>query len=376
MLRNYFKVVLRHYRKHKLYAGLNLLGLVIAYTAVFLIAVYLLHETSYESFHTQKNQIYRLSHHDYADGGFESHWARTHLDYINDLPEAIPEIEHLIRFQSHQRRYIRVGQQKFRAPHTYVTDPEVFEVFDFKLLQGDPTEALKAPFSIVLTETIARKYFGDSNPIGQEVAVVGDYTTDEVLHTVTGVMQDLPAHTHLPVDILLSYQNEQERSWWAYIYILLKDGVEGSIVQQKLPAFIADHMDENSNRRIEIILQPLEDIHLHSHLAREIVPNGDIFYIRIFAFVGIFILLIALINYLNLSSALAITRSQEVGMRFVLGAEPKSLIGMALLESVLYNLLAASLSLGLSATLLPFFLALVEIPSILSVWNLVASLLG
>ncbi|MDW3647287.1 MAG: ABC transporter permease [Bacteroidia bacterium] len=376
MLLNYFKVVFRNYRKNKLYASLNLLGLSIGYTSCLLIGAFLIHETSFESFHSQSKRIYRASHHYYANGGFESHWARTYLDIINELPTDMPEVKHLIRFQNHQRRYIRINQNKFRAPNTFVTDAEVFEVFDFKLIYGKPSEALKAPSSVVLTESIARKYFGEENPIGKELYVVGDYTTEEELYTVTGVMQDLPNNTHMPIDILLSFQSPEDRRWWAYVYILLEEGTDIHQVEGKMEDFFSRHNQDDTNGRTEIVFQALEDIHLNSNLARELKPNGDKLYVRVFLFVGIFILLIALINYLNLSSALAMSRGKEVGLRLVLGASRKNLILFAIAESVIYNLLAAIITIGLSAIVMPFFLDLVEIPVLINPWFLGASLLG
>ncbi|MEL6253435.1 MAG: ABC transporter permease [Bacteroidota bacterium] len=366
MLLNYFKVVFRNYRKNKLYASLNLLGLSIGYTTSLLIGAFLIHETSFESFHSKADRIYRASHHYYANGGFESHWARTHLDIINELPEDMPEVKHLIRFQNHQRRYIRIERNKFRAPNTYVTDAEVFDVFDFKLLYGNPAEALAAPNSVVLTESIAQKYFGKDNPIGKELYIVGDYTTEEVLHTVTGVMQDLPNNTHMPVDILLSFQSPEDRRWWAYVYILLEEGANIQSVDAKMEDFFEKHELDDTNGRTEIKFQALGDIHLNSNLARELTPNGDKLYVKVFLFVGVFILLIALINYINLSSALAISRNKEVGLRLVLGASRKGLVLFAIGESVIYNLLAALISIGLSALVMPFFLDLLEIPVLLN----------
>lgn len=376
MLLNYLKVVFRNYRKNKLYASLNLLGLSIGYTSSLLIGAFLIHETSYENFHTKSDRIYRASHHYYANGGFESHWARTYLDIINELPHDIPEVKHLIRFQNHQRRYIRIEQDKFRAPNTYVTDAEVFEVFDFKLLYGNPSEALEAPNSVVLTESIARNYFGDDNPIGKELYIVGDYTTEEVLYTVTGVMQDLPNNTHMPVDILLSFPSPEDRRWWAYVYILLEEGSGIEAVEAKMDDFFERHNLDDTNGRTEIKFQALGDIHLNSNLARELKPNGDKLYVKVFLFVGIFILLIALINYINLSSALAMSRNKEVGLRLVLGASRKGLLAFAILESILYNLLAAILSIGLSALVMPYFLALIEIPELIKPWLLIAGLFG
>ncbi|MEM6804258.1 MAG: ABC transporter permease, partial [Bacteroidota bacterium] len=374
MLQNYLKVVFRNYFRNKLYASLNLIGLSIGYTSALLIGAYLIHETSYESFHSKSDRVYRIAHHYYANGGFETHWARTYLDMVNDLPADMPEVKHLIRFQNHQRRYIRIDQHKFRAPNTYVTDAEVFEVFDFKLLQGNPAEALKAPNSIVLTKSLAEKYFGNSDPIGKEVYIVGDYTTEEELYTVTGVIEDLPNNTHMPVDILLSFQNPEQRSWWAYVYILLEEGSRIQDVEEKMEDFFSRHNLDTTNGRTEIEFQALSDIHLQSHLARELKPNGNELYVQVFFFVGIFVLLIALINYLNLSSALAIGRSKEIGIRIVMGASSNQLVLFALVESIIYNFLAACLSIGLSALVMPSFLEMLEIPSLLNPLALGASL--
>lgn len=164
MLFTFLKIALRHYGKHRLYALLNLLGLATAYLTVFLIGQYLYVETHYEHAHPNADRIYRITHHDATENGFDTHWARTYLDFINNLPEAIPEISRLIRFHHHQKRYLRIGTEKFRPKHSYLTDPEVFEVFGFELLAGDPQRALAEPFGLVLTESMARRYFGDEDP--------------------------------------------------------------------------------------------------------------------------------------------------------------------------------------------------------------------
>ena len=238
MLRNYLATTLRHFRKHYRYATLNVLGLALGFAACLLIAVYVHYETSYENFHTQANRIQRVTYRFQSGGEFGVHWARVPVDYVNELPHDLPEVEALVRFQNHEQKYLRVGNEKFRPEHAYVTDPEVFAVFDFPLLQGDAKTALERPRSVVLTPTAARRYFGTDDVLGREVLVTGGLATEELAYTVTGVMAEVPSNTHLPVEMLLSYRNPEERSGWAYVYTLLREGTDVAEVTAKLPAFI------------------------------------------------------------------------------------------------------------------------------------------
>lgn len=377
MFYNYLKVAFRNYRKNSLYASLNIIGLSIAYIAVVFVAIYLHYETSFESFHSKSDRIYRPTHHYNSGNGFDVHWARVPSDYINELPNDIPEIEYLIRFQNHGQKYIKVDQEKFRPNHVYVTDANVFEVFDFKLKTGNPKTALKEPYSIVLTESIAKKYFGKEDPMGKPLFIIGEYTDEEVEHKVTGIMKDLPSNTHLPVNILISFREPQERTWWAYIYILLAEGAKISDVEAKVPDFMAKHTNQDQSVPGEVTLefQPLKDIHLHSNLAREIVPNGSMLYVKVFFIVGMFILFIGMINYLNLSSALAIGRSKEVGMRLILGAKKGQLVRFTLLESIFYNIIAAACSLLFVKALMPTFHGLTGAEMLLNPWILVGGLI-
>ncbi len=341
--------------RKRLFSGFNFLGLWVSYTALILIAIYLFRETNYESFHQKSERIFRVAHHTAGDNGFETHWARTYLDFVNQMPEEVPGISHLIRFQNHQRRFLKIGEQSYRPPHSYSTDAEVFEVFDFPLLHGDPLTALQEPHSIVLSESLARQYFGDQDPMGQTIEVMGEYNLEAQVHTVTGVMEDLPAHTHLPVDALLSFQNPEERSWWAYVYIMLEPGIKEEQVQSQLASFVASHQEENPNNQVYLELQALPNIHLDSHLAREIVPNGNRVYVHILLGVALFIWLIALINYLNLSSALSLQRQKEIGLHRVLGAEKSQLMRFAWFESMGFHAVASLISLGTAYLLMPWW---------------------
>ncbi|MDX2247596.1 MAG: FtsX-like permease family protein [Bacteroidia bacterium] len=358
MLLNYLKVALRHAKRHQVYALLNLAGLVFAFAAFGLILIYRHYETGFEDFHSQASNIFRLSHREVLDNGNTVHWARTHANFVNELPRQVPEVKTLIRFQNQEQKYVRVGQEKFKPQHAYITDASVFEVFDFPFMAGDPQTALANPNSVVLTASLAKTWFGQEDVVGKTLSICGNFSPEETPHTITGVMYDLPPNTHLPVDMLISFRDSSERSWWAYVYILLSEGAKLKTVEEKTADFIKNNRPEGNQGQLFFDLQPIKDIHLHSDLAREIVPNGDARYVKIVSFAGIFILIIAIINYLNLSSALAISRSREMGMRRILGAGRGKLVAMGLTESVSYTFIATGLSLGLIRLIFPWFQSL------------------
>ena len=355
------KSAIRNFQKNWLYGCLNILGLAIAFATLILASAYLFQETTYDSFHSKADRIYRATYHFGNQSGYDVKFARTPANYINELPNHIPEIAQLIRFQNKEQKYIRVGKNRFKPKYAYSTDSAVFEVFDFPLLFGDAKTALINPNSLVLTETIAKKYFSTTDVVGKTVMVTGDYQAKETSYTITGVLKDVPVNTHLPVDLFFSFKNAEERSGWAYVYTLLKEGTTIEQVNAKMPAFMAEYVNLQEGNIIEHIFQPLKDIHLTSALAREIKPNGQLFYIKIFAWVGFFVWLIALVNFANLSSALAMSRGKEMGVRKVLGATEGNLIFFAFIESIFYSLVALLIG-GLLATILfPSFSQLTRI---------------
>ena len=374
MFVNYLKITLRNFRKNYRYASLNILGLAIGFAACILIALYLRYETSYENFHTNAERIYRATYRFQSEGDFRVHWARVPVDYVNELPHDLPEIEALVRFQNHEQKYLRIGENKFIPKHAYVTDPEVFRMFDFPLVAGDPTTALVPPRSVVLTQTAAHRYFGHEDVLGEEVLVAGGLASEELSYTVTGVMADVPSNTHLPVEMLLSYRDTDERSGWAYVYTLLRENADVASVTAKLPDFVDKYTDDAAAQGVSLVFQLLPDIHLDSDLAREIVPNGNRFYVTVFFGVGGFILLIALINYVNLSSALSLGRFQEVGVRTVFGAHRKQVVAYACVESVGYNLVAMILGGLLAYGMFPYFQALTGVEFLISLPVLIGTL--
>ncbi len=354
MLANYFKVIVRNFNRQWTYSLLNISGLAIGFAAFLLISIYVHFETSFENFHSKAEDIYRLTVHYTSSNGYDTHFARIDKDWTKDIPKEIPEVEKLIRFQNHAPKYIRIGQEKFKHENAFSTDKDVFEVFDFKLSAGDPKTALEEPFSVVISAQLAEKYFAGADPLGKDIFVTGHWSPEETTYLVTGIMDNLPSNTHLPVDILFSFQNEQERSWWAYTYLLFQPGTDMAAVKTKIDAMAVKAEGKDALNGTEYVLQPLAGIHLHSDLAREIKPNGSYAYVRIFAAVAVFILALVLINFMNLTSAMSMTRAKEMGMRKILGAARKQIVFYSLTESLLCSIFAAAIGVLLALLVLPW----------------------
>lgn len=346
------KSAIRNFQKNWQYGSLNILGLAIAFATLILVATYLYQETTYESFHENVDRIYRPTYSFDNQAGYAVQFARIPSDFINELPNDIPEIEKLIRFQNQEQKYIRIEDQRFKPKHAYITDADVFEVFTLPLIAGDPKTALANPNAVVLTESLAKQYFGTVDIVGNELMITGDYSEEEETFKVTGVMRDLPVNSHLPIDLLFSFGGEEERTRWAYIYTLLAEDASIESVKNKMDDFVVKYSD---SKFIAFPFQSLKDIHLQSNLAREIKPNGQLLYVKIFFWVGLFVWLIALVNFANLSAALAMSRGKEIGVRKVLGASKGNLVFFALAETTIYSLMALLLGGLLAASIFSVF---------------------
>ncbi len=373
---NYLKIAGRNFYRNRSYATLNLLGLAVGFAAFMLAAAYVYFETHFESFHHKADRIYRATYRYSPPGDFQSHWARVPFDYINELPKEIAGVKTLIRFQNHARKYVRIGEDKFTPANTYVTDAEVFDVFDFRLIAGNRDRALAEPYSVVISESLATKYFGDQNPLGKEMYVIGDLDTAETLHHVTGVMKDLPSNTHLPVDMLISFRDDSERSGWAYTYILLDEGTDISEIETRMPAFVRKYSSEEDAKKDAIVFQPLPRIHLESNLAREIIPNGKRFYVRVIGIAGILILLVAAMNFMNLSSAMSIRRAKEISMRKVMGASRWQLVQFLMAESIMNHVAALAIGAGITYLAFPWFQSFITIEFLPDAGTFAAGMLG
>jgi putative ABC transport system permease protein len=354
MLRNYIKITVRTLWKNKLFSGLNIVGLGIGMAAVWLMALYVIDELSYDRFHTQADRIVRVVHYAQWPGG-NLKLAPTSAPYASALQNDYPEIEKTVRINPEGGGTITFKDKKMEVGDIFFADKTIFDVFTFPLLYGDPKSALSKPQSIVLTKSVAENLFGDSRKaIGQTIEFGNHFP-----NTITGVMDDVPANSHLQFRALRSLPANYTNGWEnfeLYTYLLLTEGSSHKALEAKLPGFYQKYIKKEMGEldyRME--LQPLTSIHLRSHLDYEIGPNGNVATVSIFGIVAALILLIACINYVNLYTARSLKRTREVGVRKAIGSYRLQLIGQFLTESMLMTFMAALVGFSLVIMALPFF---------------------
>jgi putative ABC transport system permease protein len=324
---------------------LNISGMTLALAVAFAALLYTTNELSFDRHHSKADRTYRMTYRFANESGYDIHWARMNQEWVNDFPEVFPEVEALVRFQSFRPRNIMVGEKKFREEFAYAVDPTVFEIFDFDFLFGDPKTALQKPYSMVLTAKTAKKYFGNLDPMGKEVIIINE--GNEENYKVTGIIEDPSERSHMPITFLSSINTPEQRTGWAYIYFLLSEAVGIKQLEQKIPDFIRERAPEDADF-LDVFFQPLTSIHLHSNLSRELIPNGNYQYVKLFLIVAILLVLIAGINFANLNTVKTLGRSKEIGLRRVIGAGSRSIQKVFFAESFLMVLISAVLAIAVT----------------------------
>lgn len=354
MIRNYVKIAFRNLVKNKVYSFINIGGLAVGFTVFCLIALYVADELSFDNFHEKGDNIVRLVHHAEWEGG-EAHHAVTSAAFAPALKNEFPEIKEAIRILPEGGGVISFQDKTVKAGNIVFTDKNLFDVFTFPFVAGNPKTALSEPNTIVITETLANKIFGNAkNALNQ--TIIFDKT---VANKVTGVMKDIPGNSHLQFEGLRALSANFTAGWQdsnLYTYLLLGDGVDRNKLEAKFPAFaqktILKEMPVVSYR---MELQPLRDIHLHSNLQYEISANSSINRVYLFVALAGLILLIAIINYMNLATARAGLRTREVGVRKAIGSTQTDLMGLFIVEALTLSIIASIISAFLITGLLPFF---------------------
>jgi putative ABC transport system permease protein len=362
MLKNYFKIAARNLLTNKFYSLINIAGLAIGIACFLLILLFVEDELKYDRFHTKADRIYRVVEKIDSEEGQGEESSSNPFAVGKTLAADYPHlVEASVRFFNFQlpALTLQYGEKKLNEKRLFFTDSTVFEVFDFPLAQGS-RKALSEPNSIVLTEELARKYFGSGNPMGKILKFEGILDLK-----VTGVLGKIPEQSHIHFDGLISFGTvnrmmgpNYEKNWiWnpCWTYLLLREGASAPELERQMPDFIKKYYPEFIRPQITHYLQPLKDIHLHSRLDYEIEPNGNAGDIYIFSAIGLFILIIACINFMNLATARSAKRSKEVGIRKVLGAYRLQLIGQFLGESILLSFIAILLSLVFIELAMPLF---------------------
>jgi len=370
MFKNFFINATRNMRKHSGYLILNITGLTIGLTSFLLITLYVLHELSYDRFHKNYENIYRIKVKGVMAGATLDQ-AITAAPMAKTLLADYPEIEHAVRIKRSGAWLVKYDDTRFNEDGVLFADSSFFSVFDFKLLNGDPKTALANPRSMILTEKFAKKYFGDEDPMGKRLSLEADTN----LYTVTGVIQNIPSNSHFKFDMLGSLNslgNSRSTEWLShnfYTYIVLKKGTKKTGMEAKFREVVIKYVGPEIKKYIGITiedfqkagnqfgyeLEPLKDIHLKGATQYQIEPAGSLTTVYVFAVIALLTLLIAIINYINLATAKSAGRAKEVGIRKVSGSDKKGLIFQFIGESLIIVTIAAIIASLLLLVLAPAF---------------------
>ena len=358
MFKNLLKISLRNLFKDKTYSAINIFGLTIGITCSLFLLLYILDELSFDRYHKNADNIYRIiSNIKEPDNAFT--WASTQTPLADELDDNYPEVENAVRFIGMNRTIYKIGDKQFPEERFFLADSTVFDMFTYKFITGDPSTALDNSFSIVLSETTAKKYFPSvQSALGESIQNQQGET-----FKVTGIMEDVPPNSHFKFDALISKSSRPklQSSWGGfsvYTYIQLPSNYDLNKMQASLNKIVVEKVNpifERMGIKVKYELQPITKIHLYSKIDDEAEAGGDIAYVYIFAAVAIFMLVIACINYMNLATARSANRAKEVGVRKVMGSEKRQLIYQFLSESIVVALIALMLSLVLIFGLLPYF---------------------
>jgi len=356
MLKNLFKTAIRNIFKDFGYSGLNILGLTIGIASALFLIIYIADEVSYDRYHENAERIYRVSSR-IIETDDEFTWIVAQIPFAPQVVQDYPEVEHSVRFIDAGRELFKFEDREFYEEDFFYADSNVFDVFTYDFIKGDSKSALLEPNTIVLTETIAAKYFGKTDPINKSL-INGDDT-----YKVTGVIKDVPFNSHFRFDALMSRKSlPQEMGSWGnfgvFTYLLLPEEVDYKEFESKIQEMYDNYMAEifeRLNIKIEYVLEPITDIHLNSTNAGEPEPTGSMAYVIIFGIVALFLILIAAMNYMNLATARSTKRAREVGLRKVVGSQREGLIFQFLTESTLLTVLSLVMSILLVLVMFPHF---------------------
>jgi putative ABC transport system permease protein len=362
MLKHFFKIAYRNLLRRKVYSFINITGLAVGMACCLLITFYVQHELSFDKYHRNFDRIYRVTHafRNVQEGETlppptpEQYQVWGCAPVAPALASDFPAIDKVVQFSSPIDLLLQYGNTRIQQNNLLFMDSTAFDIFTWKMIEGDAHTALVAPNSIVLTKSVAEKYFGKTSALGKALKVNNNETFQ-----VTGVMEDVPSNSHFNFNGLISMTTFRKWraeifDWWGYVdfytYFTLKPNANIASINSKIPEFLKRH---NTDKGYDIKIEPLKDVYLHSVATRQPGPTGSLTNIYIFALIAFFILVIACINFMNLSTARSMERAKEVGVRKVLGAVHGGLIRQFLSESVLIALLSAVIAVLIAKFALP-----------------------
>ncbi len=356
MIKNLLKTAVRHIRKHPGYSLLNVLGLTLGISSALFLIIYVSDEVSYDRFNEKADRIYRVSS-KITEPDDQFTWIVAQIPFGPQVVQDYPEIQAFVRFINMPRGLYKYEDKEFVEENFYYADSTLFDIFTYKVLKGEVKSALRDPGKIILTETIAKRYFGNTDPVGKTL------TEGNNTYEITGVIEDVPFNSHFRFEALAARNNlpKQLGSWGnfgVFTYLLFPEGIDIKTFETKMQGMYDAHLKSifgPLNIKIEYILEPITKIHLYSTNPNEPEPTGSIAYVYIFAIVAVFLLLIAAMNYMNLATARSTRRAREVGLRKVVGSRRFPLILQFISESVVLTLISLIISIILLVVLLPKF---------------------
>jgi putative ABC transport system permease protein len=365
MLKNYFKIAFRNIRKNKAYSVINISGLAVGMACFMLITLYIKYELSYDKFHKDSDRLYRIDvQNDYTNAGADI-FNKTPAPLAEALKSDCPGIEYVTRLREESRSaLIQAGEDSYLEDKLFYVDPDFLSMFSFPLISGNPKTALNEPYSIVITEEIACKYFGNESPIGKTIAV--DQKHQQQPYNITGVIKNPPSNSHIQFNLLASFstlykqqlsENYRHSLHWNafgfYNYIKIKKNTSVKSIEASLVEVVKKYKGQDS--KIRFLLEPIDNIHLYQNWKKDIEPGGDIGYVYLFAAIGFFILLIACFNYINISTAQLVKRAKEVGLRKVVGANRNQLLKQFVIEALVLSFLGFTLAVLIVELASPLF---------------------
>ncbi|HKB43283.1 MAG TPA: ABC transporter permease, partial [Chitinophagaceae bacterium] len=372
MIKNYFKIAWRNLIKNKVFSFINIIGLAIGLSCFLLIALYVIDELSFDKYNTKASSIYRINS-DIRFGGADLHMPVTSDMMGQLLKKDYPQVEDYTRIYTFNgNKLIKKGNEYIDEERVANADSTFFDVFTLPAIEGDTKTALDEPNTVVITESMAKKYFASTHVLGKTIETKDDKNP---VYKITAVIKDIPENSHFHFDFIFSMKNVdynwgQLTSHNFYTYIRLKKGTDYKAFEKKFPQYIDKYVlpqakqfmninsmeeFEKAGNKIVYSLMPLTQIHLHSDRSFELSPGGNIQYIYIFSAVALFILIIACINFMNLTTARSANRAREVGIRKVLGTEKKELITQFLFESTMMVMLSLLIAISVVFFVLPLF---------------------
>jgi putative ABC transport system permease protein len=360
MYKNYFKIAFRVFDKERMYSLINVGGLALGFTCCLLIYLFVNDELSYDKFHVNADRIYRISSAYMRQGRWEPYasnsWRTAEL-----IGKNYPEVEELVRIMPDNGEMFEYSDKRILETRIAWVDDNFLRVFNFPIIKGNSQNALKGPNKVVITESVAQKYFGNEDPVDKVFKVDDSHFELQV----SGVMRDMPSNSHFHFDFLISGETlrqvvpedlYKEVGWDSQrVYAKLAAGTDIKLVETTFPAFIDKNLDYLKSSAFKLFFQPLLSIHLESNIGSEFESNGSTTRIYTFSVIALFILIIACVNYMNLTTAKSLRRAKEVGVRKVMGAKRPDLFGQFLIESFLMTGVALVIALTLFVIVLPDF---------------------